>query len=133
MTWNEACAGFPLSSVAVHVTVVSPTGKVEPEAGKQPTYGDGSTMSVAVGPLQLTTAPGALMVPTSMSEGIPWSTGAVVSTTVTLKLPLALRPPPSVTEHATVVVPSGSTDPGAGEQLGVGSGSSSASVAETPG
>jgi hypothetical protein len=58
--------------------------------------------------------------------------GAVVSTTVTSNVPLSPRPPESVTEHATVVVPSGRTSPAAGLQVGTGSGSSSASAAETP-
>src|SRR6478609_8960433 len=44
---------------------------------------------------------------------------------------LALSLPLSVTEQLTVVVPSGSTSPIAAEQVGLGSGESSASVAPT--
>ena len=33
---KEMDAWFPASSVAVHVTAVVPSGKVEPEAGEQP-------------------------------------------------------------------------------------------------
>ena len=36
-------------SIAAHVTVVTPTGKTEPEAGAQPTEGLESQRSVAVG------------------------------------------------------------------------------------
>ena len=64
--------------------------------------------------------------------GRPVSVGSVVSTTVTAKLPLTAIPPLSITEHVTLVVPSASTVPAAGMQVGVGSGSSSASVAPRP-
>ena len=60
-------------------------------------------------------------------------TGAVVSSTVTMNWPSSVRPPLSVTEQDTVVGPSGRVVPGAGAQTGVGSGASSASVADTPG
>ena len=48
--------------------------------------------------------------------------------TVTLKVPGVVRPPLSVTEQLTVVVPSGNVLPDAGVQLGV-RGPSSASLA----
>ncbi len=47
------------------------------------------------------------------------SDGGVVSCTVTVNEPVAVRPPLSVTEQLTVVVPSGKTDPEAGLQFGV--------------
>jgi hypothetical protein len=46
-----------------------------------------------------------------MSAGTPASTGAVVSRTTTWKLPVAVRPPESVTEHDTVVSPSPKKEP----------------------
>jgi hypothetical protein len=36
LTVNEQLDLFPAASVAVHVTVVTPSGKLEPEAGKHP-------------------------------------------------------------------------------------------------
>src|SRR5512134_3804092 len=48
MTLNVfGCDAFPASSVAVHDTIVVPTGKVEPDAGVQLTTGALSTTSVA--------------------------------------------------------------------------------------
>ena len=47
VTLNVADAVFPLLSVAVQVTVVSPIGKVPPEAGAQAIWGLGSALSVA--------------------------------------------------------------------------------------
>ena len=57
------------------------------------------------------------------------SVGAAVSTTVTVNAPVVVRPPPSVTVQLTVVAPSSKKDGLAAEHVGVGSGSSSASVA----
>ena len=48
VTLKEPLEEFPAPSVAVQFTVVSPTGKPEPEAGKQFTTGFGSASSVAV-------------------------------------------------------------------------------------
>ncbi len=42
-----------------------------------------------------------------------------MSCTVTVNEPVVVRPPLSVTEQLSVVVPSGKTDPEAGLQLGV--------------
>jgi hypothetical protein len=57
-------------------------------------------------------------------------TGAVVSTTVTLKVPLALLPAASVALQLTTVVPSANTAPEAGEQEGtIGPSTASTAVA----
>ena len=48
-----------------------------------------------------------------------FSDGGVVSCTVTVNEPVAVRPPLSVTEQLSGVLPSGKTDPEAGLQLGV--------------
>src|SRR5688572_23672117 len=69
---------------------------------------------------------------TSKSAGTPWSTGSVVSLTVTSKPPVVVSPPRSVTEQDTWLVPRGSVLPLAGVQVGTGSGASSGSVAMTP-
>jgi hypothetical protein len=48
VTVNEHVAVFPAPSVAVAVTVVTPFGKVEPDAGDDTTVGD-EQLSDAVG------------------------------------------------------------------------------------
>src|SRR3954454_4646948 len=58
VTWNVTGSdGLPLASAAVHVTVVVPSGKNEPEAGSHVTVGAESKLSVAV-TSKSTTAPG---------------------------------------------------------------------------
>jgi len=58
-------------------------------------------------------------------------TGGVVSTTVTVKFPLAVLPAESVAEQVAVVVPRGKIDPDASEQV-TGSVPSTLSVALAP-
>src|SRR5438309_2163823 len=77
------CEALWDASVAVQVTVVVPSGNVEPDADEHITTGAASTASVAVGCAYVTTAPAALVASTVTSEGTPWRTGGVVSTTVT--------------------------------------------------
>ena len=77
---------FPAASVAVHVTSVSPSGKVEPGAGVQASLGARSRLSVAA---KLTIAPAGEEASTATSPG---STGAVTST-VQLKVVGGLWPP----------------------------------------
>ena len=48
-TVNVRSALLPAASLPVQVTVVLPTGNVEPEAGVQATVGAGSSSSVTVG------------------------------------------------------------------------------------
>src|SRR6476646_9438053 len=98
---------FPAASVAVHVTVLLPFGKVEPEAGTHVTVGFPGQLSVAVGVANVTTAeqcprslglvifPGQLIV------------GASVSLTVTVKLQFLEFPAASVAVHVTVLLPFG--------------------------
>ena len=57
-TENEALTSLPLSSVAVQVTVVWPTGIWLPLAGTHATVGSGSTTSVAVGGAKVEVGPG---------------------------------------------------------------------------
>ena len=69
---------FPWSSVAEQLTVVVPSAKVEPEAGKHVTAGlAGEVSSVAVA-LKETTAPAALVASTVMLPGTV-TTGGVLS------------------------------------------------------
>src|ERR1041385_6948584 len=108
VTWNVPCAKLPCASVALHGTIVVPSGNVEPDDGVHVTTSEMSTRSDALA-LQVAIAPDgpvALIVksPGSVSEG------AVVSCTVTVKLNVP---------HCTVVVPSGNVEPEAGEHVAV--------------
>jgi hypothetical protein len=77
VTLNVAVAVLPAVSVAVQVTVVSPIGKVLPEAGSQVTWGLGSALSVAETSKD-TTAPAGSEVTVVMSPGT-WSSGGIES------------------------------------------------------
>ncbi len=79
VTSKVALAALPDASVAVHVTVVVPTGNTEPDAGSHATTGAGSVSSTAVGSDQETVAPAALVASTEIADGTPDSTGGVVS------------------------------------------------------
>jgi hypothetical protein len=63
VTEKLECTGLLASSlsVAVQVTVVTPTGNVEPEAWSQTTVGVSPDSSVAVGALNVTAAPAPLV------------------------------------------------------------------------
>jgi hypothetical protein len=105
---------FPAASVAVHVTVVVPIGKVDPEAGVQTTGTDPSIASRADA-LKVAIAP-AVLVAARVSFAGRVRTGAVLSPTVIVKLPEAAFPAASVAVQLTVVVPIGKVDPEAGVQ-----------------
>jgi hypothetical protein len=127
VTWNDADELFPAASAAVHVTVVVPSGNVEPDAGVQlelvtPT----ASVNVTVNP---TGAPDALVASAVTSAGTPIA-GAVVSWTVTWNDAVAVLPLVSVAVHVTVVVPSGKVDPLAGVQPNVATATSSVALAE---
>lgn len=77
-------------SVAEQLTVVIPMGNTEPEAGKQVTARAPSIVSVAEA-VKLTGAPEASTAATVISAGSV-NVGGVVSTTVTVKLLLAVFP-----------------------------------------
>src|SRR5690348_6205052 len=105
MTLKAADEPLPAPSVALHVTVVAPTGKEEPEAGEQATSRAPLTASVAVGESHET----AVVLPVASTDklfGRLLITGPVVSRTVTLKEPYAVLPAASVAEHDTLVLPS---------------------------
>jgi hypothetical protein len=70
-------------SLAVHVTVVVPTGKTLPDAGAQTTGRSPSTRSKADA-VNVTTAPPGSSVSTAISAGTV-TTGGVVSRMVTAK------------------------------------------------
>src|SRR5206468_12549906 len=73
-----------LLSVAEQVTVVTPSGKVLPDGGVQVAVIEPSTVSVAVA-VNVTTAPSLPVFSTRRSSELV-TTGAVVSTTVTVKV-----------------------------------------------
>ena len=119
---EDAEPTLPAASVALHITVVVPKGKVEPELGEQIAVTEPLTMSVADAK-NVATAP--LGPVASRVSGNPENVtvGGVVSTIVILKLVVALLPEKSVAEQETSVVPSANVEPEAGEQLTAGEGS----------
>ncbi len=107
-------AVLPAASVAVQVTVVVPTGNVDPDAGVQVIVAPGQ-LSVTV-EVYVTTAshePGSL--PTAISPGHV-ATGSSVSLTVTVNEHVSALPATSVAIQVTVVAPSANVEPEAGVQ-----------------
>ena len=115
------------ASVAEQLTVVVPMGNSEPDTGKHVTAREPSTVSLAEA-VKLTGAPEASNAGTVISEGNV-NMGRAVSTTVMVKLPLAVLLRESVAEQLTVVVPNVNSEPEAGEQV-TGKGPSTTSFAE---
>jgi len=112
----------------VHVTVVAPTMKREPDAGLQLTVGVGSTRSVAVTEY-VTFTPLARDALAATPDGT-FSVGGVVSRTSTSKPAVLVFPAMSVAEQLTVVCPRWNVEPEAAEHV-TGSVPSAASVAVT--
>jgi hypothetical protein len=128
VTWNDALPVLPWASVAVHVTVVVPTGKFEPEAGVHVGVIGPSTVSLAVA-VNVSTFPDADPVLSVMSAGTV-TVGGVVSCTVTWKEALLEFPAASLAVQLTVVVPSGNVDPDAGVQFELVTPTASVNVTE---
>ena len=107
---------FPAASVAVYVTVVVPTAKMEPGRCDFVHTSDPTAvqLSVPVGSTQLTTAsqlPGSFA--WVIAVGQPASTGSSLSLTVTSKLQAReVFPAASVAVYVTVVVPTAKMEPG---------------------
>ena len=116
VTENEVVALSPPLSVTVQLTVVVPTAKVEPDTG---THAAGSAPSSTSVPdtAKVAAAPRADVAGVVMSAGGASAGG--LFTTVTVNDLDTLRPPESVTEHETVVVPIAKVAPDAGEHDGV--------------
>jgi hypothetical protein len=112
VTVKDAAPLLPFVSVAVQLTVVAPSEKVDPLAGVQVTARGPSTPSLAVA-VKLNTAPVALVASTVAFAGTV-TTGPVVSVTVTVKEADPVLLLVSVAVHVTVVAPSGKVDPLAG-------------------
>jgi hypothetical protein len=127
-TWNDPDADEPLLSVAVQVTVVDPSGKMEPDALLHVTGSAPSTTSAPTGAgVYVTCAPqspfaSAVCVGGTLTVGAP-------SVTVTVNDADPLFPRVSVALQFTVVEPIGNVAPDAGLQV-TGRGPSMASFAE---
>lgn len=101
---------FPDASVAAHVTVVLPSGKLEPLEGAQ----DGvPAVDVTLKGTEALVTP---FTETTMSPGLV-TVGAVWSRTSTSNDPAELLPSPSVAVHETGVVPRGNVEPEVGVQV----------------
>ena len=120
VTVKVSVAVFPSASDAVHVTIVSPIAKFEPDTTPQvgpvvtPTLSDAVMANVAV-------APAALEVVSVISFGTAM-VGAAVSSgvyvSVTVKVSVVVFPSASDAVHVTVVVPIENVEPEAGSQVG---------------
>src|SRR5919199_2202158 len=117
-TGKVAEAVLPLASVAVQVTVVVPSAKVEPEGGVHATaIGPGSIASLAVGGVKKTCEPEELVASTGAGLGTPASVGGAESTTLTANVAVPVLPWASVAVQVTVVEPSGYVAPEAWSQF----------------
>ena len=113
-------AVLPEVSVAVQVTVVVPTGNIEPEAGLQTTVTPGQ-LSVAVAEKltgRLIEGGQVAAAATKMFAGQVIA-GGCVSLTVMVNEQLAVLPEASLTLHVTVVMPLGKVEPDGGLHTGV--------------
>jgi hypothetical protein len=109
VTLKLPLATLLLESLAEQFTGVVPTAKAEPEAGVQVTGTLPSTRSLAVAVKDTVAGPRSPIV-TVMSAG-RLRAGAVVSTTVTVAVPVPMLPGGSVAVQVTVVVPIGNVEP----------------------
>jgi hypothetical protein len=118
VTLNDLLALLPALSVAVQTTVVSPRGNVDPDPGTHVTgTPEPSTMSVALGFVNVTATPVGPVASLVISAGGAPTVGGVVSRTVTLNDLFAVLLWWSVAVQLTVVVPRPNVDPEEGLQL----------------
>jgi hypothetical protein len=128
VTVNKAEPVLPCVSIAVQVTVVVPSGNVEPLAGLQLTGRAPSTLSVADAEYVNTAPVGP--VPSTVAFVGTVRTGGAVSLTVTVNEAEPVLPCVSAAVQVTVVTPIGNVEPLAGAQL-TGRAPSTLSVADT--
>lgn len=107
VTVNVSVAVPPKRFVAVHVTVVAPTGNIEPEAGEHSTLAEGSPRSTTVA-LNVTTAPPGPVAVVSRCAG---RRSFGTSRTVTPNEPVTVLPAGFVAVQFTVVVAIGNVLP----------------------
>ncbi len=103
VTVNVPVVSLPESSVAVHVTVVSPSGNT-PGSALHEMATSGSASSVAIGASQVASAPAADVASTTTSAGIV-STGSVVSTTSMVTVSMAATAPVASNSVTSIVMP----------------------------
>src|SRR5690348_5192437 len=128
VTVKVAVPVLSLSSLALHVTVVVPIGKLVPDARLQAVGTVPLTRSVAVAAANVAAAPFGPVASTVTGPGTV-TTGGVVSCTRTLKLAVATCfVSGSVAAQTTLVVPSFSTLPSGGTQTTMGGPLSSVTV-----
>jgi hypothetical protein len=118
VTLNVALDFRPALFVAEHVTVVVVIANVEPDTGAHVTVSVPSAKSVAVGFVNVTAAPLALVAGVEMSAGTPVIVGAV-SVTVTLNVAVASFVLLATAVHVTVVVVIANVEPDAGVHANV--------------
>jgi hypothetical protein len=105
-------AVLPEASVAVQVTVVTPTGKQLPEGGLHTTVTPGQLSEAVV--VKFTTTQGSVtLAVAAVTLGGQVMVGGWVSLTVTVKAQVG----PAVEVQVTVVVPTGKNEPDAGLQV----------------
>ena len=93
---------MPAASVAVHVTLVVPTGNVEPDGGTQLTVGAGLTVSVALTRLEKSTTAPAGPTAASMTGDVgTLRIGGTVSTTRTVRIAVVVLPAASTAVYVT--------------------------------
>src|SRR5437016_1928466 len=100
---------MPFWSQAVQCTQVVPSEKRVPEGGEQISQGEESAKSVAA-VVKNTVAPNVPVASATIFVG-DWIVGAVVSTTVTVKVHVLEAPSPSLAWQVTAVIPRGSMLP----------------------
>jgi hypothetical protein len=116
VTLNDADEVFPCVSVAEQLTVVVVIPNVDPDGGEQVTPTEPDTASLAVGLVNVTTAPEPDVASVVLLPGTPLITGPIVSTTLTVNDADELFPCESLALQVTVVLPRPNTAPDAGEQ-----------------
>src|SRR5437868_12405408 len=113
---NVEVAVFPAASVAVHVTVVVPSGNKEPTPGEHETGTLPSTRSLAGGMVYVVVRPFGPVASRTMLAVAPID-GRVVSWTITVKSPVPVLPAPSSAVQVTIVEPIANKLPDAGAHV----------------
>jgi hypothetical protein len=129
VTLNDADEVFPCVSVAEQVTVAVVIPNVDPDGGEHVTPAGPDTASLAVGLVNVTTAPELDVASVVLLPGTPLITGPIVSTTLTVNEADESLPCESLALQVTVVLPRPNTVPDAGEQPKLAT-ASSGSLAE---
>ena len=117
VTVNEQLPELPDVSLAEQVTVVTPIGKLLPEAGEHVTGRAPSQASLAVAENVAVAEPEPAGFSVKLIGPGQVTIGAWLSATVTVKLHELLLPDVSEAEQVTVVTPLGKAFPEAGEHV----------------